>query len=40
MSKAIDLLPIAYLKQKPGERIRRKLEEEFAEFGVRPLRIR
>jgi orotate phosphoribosyltransferase len=39
MSNALELLPIVYQRQKPGEITRRKIEEEFAEFGVRPLKI-
>jgi orotate phosphoribosyltransferase len=39
MSSALELLPIAYQRQKIGKRIGRKIEDEFREFGVKALKI-
>jgi orotate phosphoribosyltransferase len=39
MSRALRLLPHAYKKQKPGKRIGRKIEDEFRDYGVEPLKI-
>jgi hypothetical protein len=37
MSKAHDLLPLAYEKYAPGEKIARAVEEEYRQYGVEPL---
>jgi len=40
MSNALELLPLAYEKLKPGEEIAKKVEEEFQEYGVEKLKLR
>lgn len=40
MSSALDLLPKAYQKLKPGEDIAKAIEREFEEHGVQPLKLR
>jgi orotate phosphoribosyltransferase len=39
LSNAIELLPLAYQKQKPGERIARTIEEEFEKYGEIELKL-
>ena len=39
MSNAFELLPLAYQRQKPGEKIARAIEEEFERYGEYPLRL-
>jgi orotate phosphoribosyltransferase len=39
MSDATELLPEAYQKLQPGEAIALAIEEEFARFGIKPLRL-
>jgi len=39
LSNAFDLLPLAYQKQKPGEKIAGAIKREFEIYGERPLRL-
>ncbi len=39
MSNALELLSLVYAKQRPGQDVARKVEEEFKQFGVKPLRL-
>ena len=39
MSDALELLPLAYRKLKPGEEIAKKVEEEFEKYGVKKLKL-
>lgn len=39
MSNALELLPLAYQKLKPGEEIAKKVEEEFQKYGVKKLKL-
>ena len=40
MSTSLELLPIMYNRLNPGEKIAEEIEKEFAEYGVKPLRLR
>lgn len=40
LSTAHDILPKAYARLQPGKHIARAIEEEFAKYGVKPLRLR
>jgi len=39
MSSALDILPQVYQRLNPGEKIGRAIEEEFARYGVSPLKL-
>jgi len=39
MSNALDLLPIAYRKQKPGEEIKKLVEEYFKKYGTEDIKL-
>lgn len=39
LTDAFQILPESYILQQPGEAIARHIEDEFAEYGVRPLKL-
>jgi len=37
LSNVIDLLPLAYKHEKPSELVIRSIEQEFSQYGIKPL---